>query len=189
MTNPPTTRPRGAESEETRGTLYLLCGLAFSGKSTLAAALAQRLGAKVVSLDEINARRDLWGGDGVAEEEWAATHHQALREVEDPMRRGAPHVVVDDTNCFRFLRDDYRTLAAEHGYRVRILVLRPPLEEIHRRRYQAAKDASRRGIGSRVFDDLVASFEWPGEDESPLPVPWQHNPSTWIDPLLLVEET
>lgn len=35
--------------------LYLLCGLAFSGKMTLAAALAHHLGVAVVRLDEINA--------------------------------------------------------------------------------------------------------------------------------------
>jgi len=128
MRNTPAVTREKAEGGDTRDTLYLLCGLAFSGKSTLAAALAERLDAKVVSLDEINARRDLWGGDGVADDEWAATHRQALREVEDHMRRGTPCIVVDDTNCYRFLRDDHGELAGEHGYRVRILVLRPPLD-------------------------------------------------------------
>src|SRR4029077_883183 len=42
--------------------LYLLCGLAFSGKTTLASILSVRLPAVVVSLDAINASRGLDGG-------------------------------------------------------------------------------------------------------------------------------
>ena len=45
--------------------LYLLCGLAFSGKTTLTAALSRHLGAAVVSLDAINASRGLQGGMGI----------------------------------------------------------------------------------------------------------------------------
>ncbi len=54
--------------------LTLVCGLAFAGKSTLAAAIAEHQGAVVVSLDEINARRGLHGGTGIAPEEWVRTH-------------------------------------------------------------------------------------------------------------------
>jgi predicted kinase len=177
-------QPRPPEGTP-RGVVYLLCGLAFSGKSTLAAALAERLGAKVVSLDEINARRDLRGGEGVADEEWAATHRQALREVEGHMRRGTPYIVVDDTSCFRFLRDDHRKLAARHGYRLRLLLLITPLQEIRRRMGRAAETGERRGLAPQVFAEHTASFESPGEEESPLAVPWQVDPASWIGENLL----
>lgn len=39
-----------------------MCGLSFSGKSTLAALLADELGAELLSLDAINAERRLYGG-------------------------------------------------------------------------------------------------------------------------------
>ena len=150
--------------------LYLLCGLAFSGKSTLAAALRQRLGCAVVSLDEINQGRGLDGGDGVAAEEWARSHAVALGEVAALMRAGRRPIVVDDTNCYRFLRDDHRTVAERHGYAVRLLVLDVPVEEIRRRMQRAATDGSRRGLRPEVFEAHRESFEWPGDDEAPEPL-------------------
>src|SRR4029079_3355962 len=95
-------------------TLYLLCGLAFSGKSTLAAALSRLTGAVVVSLDEINASRGLYGGMGIPDEDWGRTHTEALSLVEAALR-AERSVVVDDTNCFRFLRDNYRQIADRRG--------------------------------------------------------------------------
>ncbi|RPH71198.1 MAG: hypothetical protein EHM78_08290 [Myxococcaceae bacterium] len=49
--------------------LLLLCGPAFSGKSTVAAHLFRRWDFRVVSLDEINARRGLHGGQGIPDAE------------------------------------------------------------------------------------------------------------------------
>lgn len=92
--------------------LVLLCGTAFSGKSTVARALAPRLDAVVVSLDEINERRGLWGGDGIPVEEWIRTHEIASAEVREVLASGVS-VIVDDTSTPRFVRDAWRSLAAE----------------------------------------------------------------------------
>lgn len=46
-------------------TLHLLCGLAFSGKTTLARALLEREDLACVSLDDIGRERGLWGRDGI----------------------------------------------------------------------------------------------------------------------------
>ncbi|WP_152364235.1 AAA family ATPase [Microlunatus speluncae] len=53
--------------------LVLLCGRSFSGKSTVAGYLAAELGGELVSLDDLNAERGLWGGDGIPIEEWSRT--------------------------------------------------------------------------------------------------------------------
>lgn len=148
-------------------TLVLLCGPAFSGKSTLARAIAGRTRAPVVSPDEINARRGLWGGDGVPTVEWARTHRIALEEAEAHMRDRARLVVVDDTNCYRFLRDDYRAAAARHRYAVRLVVLRFPDDEVRRRLRENEAKAARRGLRPEVFEEHLASFEWPRAEEEP----------------------
>ena len=46
----------------------------FSGKSTLARKIIERLRCAYISLDDINAERGLWGGDGIPLEEWERTH-------------------------------------------------------------------------------------------------------------------
>ncbi len=97
--------------QSSAGRLVVLCGLSFSGKSTVARAIQAELRAVVVSLDEINARRGLHGGQGMPIAEWQRTHQIASDEVTAALRSGAT-VVVDDTSSPRFLRDGWRALRA-----------------------------------------------------------------------------
>lgn len=163
-----------------RGTVFLLCGLAFSGKTTLAEAIAEVCGAPVISLDRLNEERGLYGGDGVPAEEWARSHETALALLGEKLREGHPRVVIDDTCCFRFLRDDYRGVAGRHGYATRVIRIETPLAEIERRR--RANDAFRRreAIRDEVFDAHRESFEWPRDDEDVLVFPWNADVPKWI---------
>jgi predicted kinase len=145
--------------------LILLCGPAFSGKSTIADHLARRWGFSVVSLDAINARRGLQGGVGLPDTEWARTAALAREEVRGLLRTSATRVVVDDTFCFRFLRREFAALAAEAGRDSVLVVLGTPLEEVQRRIADNARGPLRPGIHAAVLERHLATFEWPGEDE------------------------
>jgi hypothetical protein len=83
-------------------TLYLMCGFSFSGKSTLARKIIERLRCAYISLDDINAERGLWGGDGISVEEWERTHALARERLATWMatRKDA---LVDDVNNLRKL--------------------------------------------------------------------------------------
>lgn len=164
-----------------RGVLYTLCGLAFSGKTWLAGALSERLGAIVVSLDEINARRGLHGGAGVRSEEWARSHRVALDEIGQAMELGAARVVVDDTSCFRFLRDSYRDLARKHSYSMTLVVVEPPLELIYRRMRENELVQTRAPIRRTVFEELLSSFEWPDADERPVRLTSESAAQEWVE--------
>jgi predicted kinase len=50
--------------------LYLLCGMPFSGKTTLLPLLCEYLNCPYISLDDINKQRGLNGGDGISVQEW-----------------------------------------------------------------------------------------------------------------------
>jgi predicted kinase len=145
--------------------LYLLCGLAFAGKSTLAAQLASRVGATIVSLDDINAERGLHGGIGIPGEEWLKTHHIALARVREFLDQGRP-VIVDDTNCFRWLRDSYRKEAAERGVPTTVVRLEVSLEEALKRARKNKVTQERPPVTEAVLLDLAKGFEWPGPDEN-----------------------
>ena len=159
--------------------LYLLCGLAFSGKTTLAAALARHLGAAVVCLDEINASRGLHGGTGIPAEEWARSHGEALRQVGDLLAAGRS-VIVDDTNCFRFLRDDYRAVAERHGARTTVLYIDAPLALVQDRRRENDRTRTRASVTEPVLLDLVEKFEVPTADENVLVFPFDAVPGAWV---------
>lgn len=160
--------------------LYLLCGLAFSGKTTLASALSSRLPASVVSLDAINASRGLNGGAGIPDAEWARTHQEALVQVDKALQAG-DSAIVDDTNCFRFLRDNYRAVADRHGVRTTIIYMDAPLALIQGRIRENETARSRTSIASSVLMDLVAKFEPPAADEDVLVVPADASPEAWVD--------
>jgi predicted kinase len=147
------------------GRLVLLCGASFSGKSTVARSLAPKLGATVVSLDEINARRGLWGGDGIPVEEWMRTHALASGEVRGLVASGAS-VIVDDTSSPRFLRDGWRSLAVELGARFSLIYVDVDHETIRQRRAANQADPRRRDLTDAVLDQHLADFEPPQADEN-----------------------
>jgi predicted kinase len=127
--------------------LVVLCGTAYSGKSTLAADLVRQLDARIVSLDEINERRGLWGGDGIPVEQWQATHAIAADEVRQHLTSGTS-VILDDTSALRFLRDGWRALAASVGDAFHLVYLDVDHATIRRR--QVANQTNRTGATSRT---------------------------------------
>jgi predicted kinase len=145
--------------------LVLLCGTSFSGKSTVARSLAPRLSARIVSLDEINERRGLWGGDGIPVEEWMQTHELASDEVRALLSSGTS-VVVDDTSSPRVLRDRWRSLAAATEVPLTLIYIDVDHATIRRRRADNQLDPRRRDVTDAVLDQHLADFEPPNADEN-----------------------
>jgi predicted kinase len=146
------------------GRLVLLCGRSFSGKSTVAASLADSLPGRVVSLDEINGERGLRGGDGIPLSEWARTNELARDRVIARLRADQT-VIVDDTSSPRFLRDGWRALCSSVGAPM-VLVYVDTSMGLIRQRLVANRVTGHRGD---VTDEVMAahqeSFEPPQEDE------------------------
>ncbi|GAB3810192.1 ATP-binding protein [Kribbella italica] len=172
--------------------LVVLCGTSYSGKSSFATALADHLDAHVVSLDEINERRGLWGGDGIPVEEWQTTHAVATAEVRErlaaapgparstpapdhgsarpPQTEPQPTVILDDTSSPRFLRDGWRALAAELGAEFHLIHLDVDHATIHQRRTANQADPHRRHVTDAVLAQHLDDFEPPTPDENPIRV-------------------
>jgi predicted kinase len=146
-------------------TLYLLCGPAFSGKTTLGRAIAEHAGLLLVSTDEINRLRGLEGGDGIPYQEWEKTHAIALDRLDGLMAAGRD-LVVDDTNCFRWIRDRFRGVAERHGYASRVILLDVPRSEIRRRRRRNETTVERHRVVDEIFEDHLDTFEVPSADEA-----------------------
>lgn len=145
--------------------LVLMCGLSFSGKSTLAAGLSVALDAELLSLDRINEERGLYGGQGIPVEEWAATNRIAHERARGLLAAGR-HVVVDDTGSPRFIRDEWReTASAAKAPFVLVWVQVSP--ELQRQRVWANRvDQVRPDVTDAVLAEHLASFEAPEDEES-----------------------
>jgi predicted kinase len=143
-----------------------MCGLAFSGKTTLAREITEFAGATYIGLDDINRERGLpHGGEGIPVEEWERTHGLAVERVEHLMRERAT-IVVDDTSNHRFLRERFRRLAGANGYALALVFVDTPLDVIRRRMDANAEDGHRAAIRDDVFDEHIRTFERPGPDEN-----------------------
>ena len=151
------------------GRLVLLCGRSFSGKSTVAASLANSLPGRVVSLDEINEERGLYGGDGIPLSEWARTNDLAKERVIARLRDDQT-VIVDDTSSPRFLREGWRALCSSVKAAMVLVYVDTSLDLI-RQRHAENRFAGHRGD---VTDEVMAahqeSFEPPEEDEQAIRV-------------------
>ncbi len=110
-------------------TLLLMCGISFSGKSTLAQTIVARL--------------------------------------EEFMQTGRD-IVLDDTNCFRWIRDRFRDAASRNGYRTVIVFLDIPLGMLEERRLKNELTGDRRAVDGAIFQELCARFEAPDPDETTL---------------------
>jgi tRNA uridine 5-carbamoylmethylation protein Kti12 len=140
--------------------------LPFSGKSTVARQIARLRNATVISLDEINESRGLKGaGEGlISTENWEQTHAIAIERLLEATAREID-IVVDDTNCFRFLRDNYRAHAEKSNYHAIVVVTATPLPEIRERMGKNNLTKERHGVANHVLDEVARRFEWPTKDE------------------------
>jgi len=160
--------------------LFIMCGIAFSGKTTVAMQLVQAVGCAYVSLDDINAERGLHGGEGIAVGEWERTHGIAPERMRRLMAQGED-IVLDDTNCFSWLRDRYRESAHKNSYTVELVYLEVSLQEVQARIVQNSMTGSRRSIESTVFGEHAQKFEPPQTDEVATVLRNAEDVSRWIE--------
>jgi predicted kinase len=164
---------------------FLLCGLAFSGKTTLARAIAERLSLAYVGLDEINAERGVQpGGAGLPGKEWERSHAVAESRLASAFASGRG-AVLDDTGCFRWLRDRYRGLAARFGFDTIVVFVDAPLDLIRARIATNLREGTRTGIKEVVFSRHVAEFEPPQPDERAVRFTPSDEIGSWIAANLL----
>jgi predicted kinase len=158
---------------------YLLCGMPFSGKTTLGKSVAQHLDAFYLSLDEINEARGLFGGEGIPVEEWEKTHYLAMEQLENFMP-SEQDIVLDDTNCFRWLRDRFRNFGARYGYQTTIFFLNIPLAEIEQRIAANEQNQTRNKVKQEIIEKMQQTFESPQPDEKSINYSGEKSIQQWI---------
>lgn len=159
--------------------LIALCGLAFSGKSTIARRIASALGAELVSYDAINSARGFDGGAVMDDSEWERTSLMAAATARAVLASGRS-VVVDDTFSHRFLRRRFAAVARASGAPFVLLFVDTPLADIEARIAENARTGARHHIAPEVFAHHRARFEFPGEDEQPVRLGSAEDLDLWL---------
>lgn len=152
--------------------LFILCGEAFSGKSTLAKEIAKQYGANIVGRDEIyfaiekilaleNTPED--DDDSLWKNMWPlvlqGTKNQLLLENS---------VVIDDNCLYLNQRDELRSVAKELDVKSILVYLDIPTQLLKERKAQNKISKNRHDVPSEWMDQDANLFERPTEGENPI---------------------
>ena len=163
-----------------RPTLVILCGLPFSGKSTLARLLVAQFGWTHVALDEVMGTLGLWQQASISQVQWDHAHQTAYQQVYALVRNGCS-VVYDATNHTRQQRDELRQGVAALDVCVCCVPVTTPIETV-RQRVQANRQLPQRGdVSDEELEYVVTHYEPPLDDELVVPYTLSTPLATWIE--------
>ena len=146
-------------------TLYILSGLAFSGKSTLAKRLAEHVDAELVSFDPLWVENESKIPD--LKEGWQFIRELAKEKILSYLQSGRS-VVLDDTNPRREHREEFVKLADQVGAKSLVVFVDTPISVIRERMKGNLKDPQRHDVSKENFKNNVSQLEKTGEDEKHL---------------------
>lgn len=153
--------------KESQKTLFILCGLPYSGKSYLAGELRKCVDIDYVSIDDIFYNRGFnWDtGKLPNAEEWDEIFEESYSKVSDAIEQGR-NVLYDSTNHTAISRDKLREVATAAGG-VSEVIFVPITEQELWNRWESAKLHKERHIVAReLIEKTLQMFETPSEDEA-----------------------
>jgi predicted kinase len=148
-----------------KSTLYIMCGLPFSGKTTLARTLANQCGFIHFDLDAIAREKSWFPEEGINDEQWGEVFREVYRQVANLLISGKS-VVFDAVNYDRIGRDRLRTIAQQSDSVFHVIYIALPIQEIEQRRQTNQANHQRPPVQDKDFVDLVTEFEIPTVEEN-----------------------
>lgn len=152
--------------------LFILCGKAFSGKSTLAKKISETYKAKLIGRDEIYFTLERLLAlentpDNQDDELWKNLWPIAIQGVKNHLLLGQS--VVFDDNCLHlYQRDELRSIAKEKGVRSILIYFDTPIETLKERKEKNKISKIRHDVPSAWLEDDSERFETPKENENPI---------------------
>ncbi len=148
--------------------LYILCGLPFAGKTTLAKAVERQLGFARVDMDAINTARGVGlHGKRISPEEWDRTYAESYRQLDEYLKAGQS-VLFDAANFTKAQRDHLRTIATKQEASSQVIYLDIPESEARQRWKHNRVTYQRYDVRDEDFDHVATYFEPPAQEEQVL---------------------
>ncbi len=147
-------------------TLFILCGLPYSGKTYLCEQLKERASISVVRIDDIfQARGFDWDKNILPDEkEWGEIFERSYEQIVDSFSQ-SDSVVHDSTNHTRASREKLREVARKVGATTIILYIRVPTNVIWDRWERNVVSRSRSVVAKNLIEMTIDTFEPPTPDE------------------------
>ena len=161
-----------------KSVLYILCGLAFSGKSTLAKKIAEAQGAKIIAFDKLWVEKDKEQPVSKGDEGWKFIRKVGQEEVAKALQEGQD-VVYDDNNIRYEHREELREVARKFGARPVTIYLNTPMELI-RERETIRTTGERHEVEQENFQKVLEQMQVPTLEENVI----EFTPNTDINDFL-----
>lgn len=160
--------------------VYILCGLPFAGKTTLARTLAARLGWVHLEVDAFNRAggRGL-RGEQLTRQDWIATYRAAYHQLDELLHTGQT-VLYDATNFRQAQRQRARQIAARHSAATYVLYVTTPPPVAQHRLEHNRQHPNRADVHDLDFMAVSAQFQPPTADEHVLRYNGSEPIADWI---------
>jgi len=160
--------------------LYILCGLAFSGKSILSKKIADYKKATLVSQDKLwfEKEKELnldWDSD----EDWERVLQLSKMVVRDTLMEGNS-VVFDDISLKYSDRESLRNLAKECGAEPVLVYLDTPRSVQQERQNKNLETKERHDVPEHIINWGLAELEIPQESEKAFIFKPESNVADWL---------
>jgi len=152
--------------------LFILCGEAFSGKSTVSKKLSEMYEAKIIGRDKIYFALDnILALENTSDEDdnnlWKNLWPISIQGIKNQLFLG--HSVVVDDNCLYLKqREELRSLAKEMGVKNILIYLNVSAKTLKERIEQNKINKDRHEVPSSWLAEDSKLFERPTENENPI---------------------
>lgn len=138
--------------------LYILCGLPFSGKSTLGKEVSEKFGYELISFDAV------WQNSYAENKDitYDAVLIDCRKQIANALAEGST-VVFDNTNAKAEHREDLKTIAEYMRMKTEVVYLKVSLDEIKKRRAKSLIDKSHHEVSDENFNTIVEHWEEPAD--------------------------
>jgi predicted kinase len=160
--------------------LNILCGLPFSGKTTLTRELVRLLGWGYISMDSINDERQLVrDGVRITRWQWEETYGEMYSRLRAALLRGET-VVLDAPSFTKQQRREVEQIGIECASDSRSIYVRVEEAKARWRWQNNRRSTERHDVRDDDFELVISNFEPPDESEDPLVFDSTTNPAGWI---------
>jgi predicted kinase len=152
---------------DTPPTLYILCGLGFSGKTTWAKVMAEQIGAEIISIDAVyfEAEHEAKLRSAEPGQRWEIVGRITKQRIQDKLKKNIS-VILDDCSPRYEHRDRLRRLAKENNARAVVVYLKAPDEVLNARQLENKITRVRHDVDQHNLDSVRDRFEVPRPNEN-----------------------
>jgi len=148
-------------------TLYILCGLPYSGKTYLALKIIEKVSCVYISIDHI--LKDFgydWDSNNLPNEQgWKKVFDISYQKSQEALKNGL-NVLYDSTNHTRISRDILRKVAYDVGANAKVIYVTTSVEIVWKRWEENSIKKDRSIVDKKLIEMTIKSFEAPTEDEN-----------------------